>query len=150
MKFLTKELFVECFWGSSYQESEDKFLIGYVNNTGNKLKDVITGQIVTDMSFLPLAGLKSHNRLDGIGMALGYMTGLRACDASIRQHILAKYIDSMLKDEIVDTKQIKKIKSILNKEIVANHKKELKEEEICAKRQKELEEYSIKDSEKEF
>lgn len=145
MKYLTSELYAECFFGSTYEESEDKFVIGFLNNEGTKLKDVITGQIVEGSFFEPITALKSFNK-NGNNMALGYMTGLRASDASLRQHVLAKVVDSALSGDVVTTSQILRIKNIINKEVVATHKKE----ELTKNKQKTLQEYSIEESEKDF
>ena len=149
MKYLTSELYVECFFGSTYEESEDKFVIGFLNNEGTKLKDVVTGQIVEGSGFGPITALKSFKNY-GNNMALGYMTGLRASDASVRQHVLAKVVDSALSGDVVTTSQLLRIKNIINKEVVATHKKEIKKEERTKNKQKILQKYSIEESEKDF
>ena len=57
-------------------------------------------------------------------MTLGYMTGLDSNSATIKQQILARYIDkTILKNDILDSKQIAKIKNIMNKEILLHTKK---------------------------
>ncbi|MBQ7351640.1 MAG: hypothetical protein IJW59_02080 [Clostridia bacterium] len=150
MKYLTKELYTMSYCGNNYNDNEDKFLIGYLNNAGNKLKDVTTGQIVESDYFAPITHLASLNNQAVSNMALGYMTGLRANEATIYQSLLARYIDSVVKKESIDTKQIERIKQIINKGIVTNHNKQLKKQQRLIKKQIDLQQYSVKESEKEF
>ena len=86
----------------------------------------------------------------GGGMALGYITGLRADRASMRQRMLAKYIDAILRGDVVDERQIAKIKDILNRELQATHKKELKLKELENKREAELKSVAIEETERDF
>ena len=125
MKYLTKELYIKCFHGNIYNENHDKFLIGILNNKKNKLKDVITGEIVEGFHFTHITSLKWF-RDGGNNMALGYMTGLAAAYASIRQHILAERINSILTKDVLEEKDIIKIKNIMNKEIIRNYEKNCK------------------------
>ena len=83
-------------------------------------------------------------------MALGYMTGLRADEASIYQHILAKQIDMMLSGDVIDTKQIAKIKKIMNEQIIKTHEKELKKKEQAQIKSEKLQEFAISESERDF
>ena len=104
MKYLVKELYTKCFYGDKYNNNQDKFVVGYKNHIGNKLKDVITGQIVEADYFETLSDMVIHH------MTLGYMTGLDSNSATIKQQILARYIDkTILKNDILDSKQIAKI-----------------------------------------
>ena len=149
MKYLTNQLHIKAFIGSQYEDSEDKILIGYLNNDGTKLKDVITGQIAEDSGFPQLSALKcfEHN---GYGMALGYMTNCSACNASPRQHILAKYIDSAINNDVIGENKIASIKDILNREMVSVHDKEVKERDNLAKHNEKIQQYSIPDEERDF
>ena len=118
MKYLVNELYTKCFYGDKYNNNQDKFVVGYKNHIGNKLKDVITGQIVEADYFETLSDMVIHH------MTLGYMTGLDSNSATIKQQILARYIDkTILKNDILDSKQIAKIKNIMNKEILLHTKK---------------------------
>lgn len=138
MKYLVNELYTKCFYGKKYDESQDKFVIGYKNEVGYKLKDVITGQIIEADYFEKLSDMVMYP------MTLGYMTGLNSNNATIKQQILARYIDkTILKNDIIDSKQIAKIKNIMNKEIVATHEKKAKEQE-------EINQYKIDESDKQF
>lgn len=124
MEYLTKELCIACFLNKSYNDHRDKFLIGILNNEKNKLKDVITGEIVESFHFTPIARLKWFS-CGGNNMALGYITGLAAANASIRQHILAEKINSILTKDVLEENDIIKIKTIMNREIIKNYKKRI-------------------------
>lgn len=149
MKYLTKELYIKCFWGNDYEQNDDKFLIGYCNIAGNRIKDVVTGQIIEGDYFEPIKHLTSYAATIN-NMALGYMTGLRACDATAHQRLLAMFIDCWLKGDVVDFNQIAKIKNIMNNQVIKTHNKELKKREKLTKREEKLLQYSIDDSEKNF
>lgn len=145
MKYLVNELYTKCFYGDKYNNNQDKFVVGYKNHIGNKLKDVITGQIVEADYFETLSDMIIHH------MTLGYMTGLDSNSATIKQQILARYIDkTILKNDILDSKQIAKIKNIMNKEIVASHEKDVKKQNAKAKYQEEINQYKIDESDKQF
>lgn len=145
MKYLVKELYTKCFYGDKYNNNQDKFVVGYKNHIGNKLKDVITGQIVEADYFETLSDMVIHH------MTLGYMTGLDSKSATIKQQILARYIDkTILKNDILDSKQIAKIKNIMNKEIVASYEKDVKKQNAKAKYQEEINQYKIDESDKQF
>ena len=145
MKYLVKELYTKCFYGDKYNNNQDKFVVGYKNHIGNKLKDVITGQIVKADYFETLSDMVIHH------MTLGYMTGLDSKSATIKQQILARYIDkTILKNDILDSKQIAKIKNIMNKKIVASHEKDVKKQNAKAKYQEEINQYKIDESDKQF
>ena len=145
MKYLVNELYTKCFYGDKYNNNQDKFVVGYKNHIGNKLKDVITGQIVEADYFETLSDMVIHH------MTLGYMTGLDSKSATIKQQILARYIDkTILKNDILDSKQIAKIKNIMNKKIVASHEKDVKKQNAKAKYQEEINQYKIDESDKQF
>lgn len=145
MKYLVKELYTKCFYGDKYNNNQDKFVVGYKNHIGNKLKDVITGQIVEADYFETLSDMVIHH------MTLGYITGLDSNSATIKQQILARYIDkTILKNDILDSKQIAKIKNIMNKEIFASHEKDVKKQNAKAKYQEEINQYKIDESDKQF
>ena len=38
MKYLVNELYTKCFYGDKYNNNQDKFVVGYKNHIGNKLK----------------------------------------------------------------------------------------------------------------
>ena len=137
MKYLTKELYIACFHGKSYSDRNDKFLIGILNGEKKKLKDVITGEIVESIHFTPITRLKWF-RNGGNNMAIGYITGLRASDDSIRQHILAEMVNSILNKDVLEEKDIIKIKKIMNKEITRNYEKKLRKNNLLDKKEKEL------------
>lgn len=149
MKYLVKDLHVKYFDGYVFDDSEDKFIIGVLNNTKTKIKDVLTGQVVDAIGYMPLSALKTFAR-GGNYMSLGCMTGCRANEASPRQRLLALVIDSYLKGELVDTKQLEKLKQIMNNEIIKNNAKRIKKEEKNAKTQKLQEEYAITEEERDF
>lgn len=149
MKYLTRELYINSFEGNRYNDHQDKFLIGILNSEKTKLKDVITGEIVENFHFTSITRLKMF-RDGGNNMALGYVTGFRASDASIRQHMLAERINSILTKDILDEKDIMKIKNIMNKEIVRNYEKNLQKINIANEKEKELNKYSIPESERKF
>lgn len=149
MKYLTRELHIKYFGGGKFNDNEDKFLIGHLNNKGNRLIDSVTGQIVEDDYFSSINILKSF-KYNGNGMALGYMTDHRACDANFFQRLEADYIDSVLKHDLIDTKQIARIKNILNREIIKTHEKQEKEIEHIKEKNEDLDQYSIIEIEKEF
>lgn len=145
MKYLVNELYTKCFYGKEYDKNQDKFVIGYRNQIGNKLKDVITGQVVESDYFEKLSDMVDYP------MTLGYMTGLDSNSATIKQQILARYIDkTILKNDVLDSKQIAKIKNIMNKEIVASHEKDVKKQNAKAKYQEEINQYKIDESDKQF
>ncbi|MBE7074388.1 MAG: hypothetical protein E7376_00150 [Clostridiales bacterium] len=149
MEYLTEELYIACFHGKSYNDHHDKFLIGILNGEKKKLKDVITGEIVESFHFTPITRLKWF-RDGGNNMALGYMTGLAAADASIRQHILAERINSILTKDVLEEKDIIKIKKIMNKEIIRNYEKKLQKNNLLNEKEKKLQKYSIDESERNF
>ena len=149
MEYLTNELLLECFMGTRYEENEDKFLIGHLNNRKNKFKDVVSGQIIEGKFFSPLSELKKFKH-NGNDMALGYMTGLRADNASFLQRIKARYIDSILNHDKIDLEDIKKIKKIMNQEIISEHNKDVRIINALNKKNKELEQYSISEEERDF
>ena len=145
MKYLVNELYTKCFYGDKYNNNQDKFVVGYKNHIVNKLKDVITGQIVEADYFEKLSDMVIHP------MTLGYMTGLDSNSATIKQQILARYIDkTILKNDVLDSKQIAKIKNIMNKEIVASHEKDVKKQNAKSKYQEEINQYKIDESDKQF
>lgn len=150
MKYLTKDLYTICYFGNNYDDNEDKFLIGYLNKDGNKLKDVTTGQIVEGGYFAKIRQLANLNNQSVSNMALGYMTGLRADEATIYQCLLARYIDSVVRKDTIETEQVKRIKQILNKAIVKNHKKQLKIQERILEKQQDLQQFEITETEKDF
>lgn len=149
MKYLVKDLHVKYFDGYVFDDSEDKFIIGPLNNEKTRIKDVLTGQIVDAIGYMPLSALKTFAR-GGNYMSLGCMTGCRANEASPHQRLLALVIDSYLKDELVDTKQLEKIKQIMNNEIIKNNAKRIKKEEKNARLQKMQEEFEITEEERDF
>lgn len=149
MKYLTKELYIDCFRGKSYDNHQDKFLVGILNSDGTKLKDVITGEIVESFYFLPITSLQWY-RNGGDNMALGYMTGLRANDASIRQHILAERINLILTKDVLEEKDIIKIKKIMNREIIKNYEKNIAKNNRLIEKENKLKKYSIDESERNF
>lgn len=149
MKFLTKDLYFKCYFGSTYNESEDKFLIGYLNNslTGpTKLKDVVSGVIVEVTGYCDINELKSPNR-GGEEMARLLMTNFWQEKVSIYQEILLNKIDNILYKEVVDLKEIAKIKKIMNKEIVKSYEKQVADKENAEETKKK---YEVKDSQRDF
>lgn len=128
MEYLMNDLYVRCFDGYLFDENDDKILIGILNNDRSKLKDVATGEIIDAVGLHQLMDFRK-SEFGGNDMALGYMTGHRASTASIYQKMLAEFIDLQLSGEVIDTKNIARVKSILNREIKKNHLRELKEEE---------------------
>ena len=122
MKYLTSELYIASFHGQSYNDHQDKFLVGILNRDEKKLKDVITGEIVESFHFVPITGLKWF-RNGGNNMAIGYITGRSANKASIRQCILDAMINFILTKDVLEEKEIRLIKRIMNKEIIRNYKK---------------------------
>jgi hypothetical protein len=149
MKYLINDLYYQCFLGSDYDKNEDKFLIGYLNKTGTKLKDVTTGQIV-ESGWFPKLKTLANDDYSGQGSAIGYMTGFRANSASLYQCVLAKTIDAYLSCDVIDTKQIAKIKDIMNNEIIKNHNREIKLQGKFDTKKKKLESFSIDESERDF
>ena len=146
MKYLTRELHIKYFGGKTFNDNEDKFLIGHLNNQGNRLIDSVTGQIVEDNYFSSLRSLYSAS----YDMALGYMTNFRASDSNFIQRLEAEYIDSVISKDLLDTKQIARIKNILNREIIRTHEKEEKINERIRAKNDELDQYSISEIEKDF
>ena len=146
MKYLVEELYTRCFYGEDFEKSEDKFLIGILNNDKSKLKDVVTGQVVSAFATDRLVALKSSAR-GGNDMALGYMTGCEADYASARQGVLALIIDADLKDRVVDTNQITRIKHIMNNEVIKYQKRQMKKKQM---RSKEDAEYAVSEDERDF
>lgn len=151
MKYVVEDLCIKYFNGYEYDKNEDHFLIGYFNTDKTQFKDVATGKIVDCERGIDgrLASLMwfCHG---GNNMALGYMTGFRACDASVRQNILANYISIVLSKKIVTDKQILKIKKIMNSEIYKAYAKKVKEAEHLNKQKAEKEKYYINKSDREF
>ncbi len=148
-KFLTKQLYIKCFYGNEFDKSEDKFLIGFLNKEGSKLKDAITGQIVEDIYFI---SIKNSRFLKTRIFSL--MTDGCSEIQTNFQYVKAEIISSILLEDIVNEKQLAKIKKSMNKEIVKSHKKiekylEAKREEAEEKK-KDLEQYSIDESERDF
>ncbi len=141
-KFLTSELYIKCFNENDFDKSEDKFLIGYLNKEGDKLKDVITGQIVEGY-FISIYN-KGEKLLETELIAC--MRERRGFDMTMLQAAKAETIASVLTKEVIDKKQLAQIKKMMNKEIIKYHKKIMKE----LKRKEELNQYSIDESERDF
>lgn len=149
MKYLTSELYIASFHGQSYNDHQDKFLVGILNGDEKKLKDVITGEIVESFHFTPITRLKWF-RNGGNNMAIGYITGFRANEASIRQYILAERINFILTKDVLEEKEIRLIKRIMNKEIIRNYEKRNAKNKRLIEREKDLNKYSINESERNF
>lgn len=133
MKYYIDDLYMNCFTGTTYKDSEDKFLIGYVNakEDGFRLKDVTTGQSVKGQYFFhSITNLRSHKN-NGADMALSYMTDFGSQKPTVYQHILAKVIDKLLSEKSLDTKQIKLIKNIISNQVIKNHENTLKKKGIA-------------------
>lgn len=122
-----EDLYVKCYEENRFDENEDKVLIGFLNNDRSKLKDVITGQIVDTVCIQSLEDFVQYD------LAIGYMTGHRASTASAYQKMLAEFINLQLSGASINEKNIERVKSILNREIKKNHKRELKSKEEKAK-----------------
>lgn len=149
MKYLTKELHIHYFCDKDFNKSDDTFLIGILNNNENKLKDVITGEVVENFHFTPITRLKFF-RDGGNNMVMGYITGFNACNASIRQRVLAERINSILKNDVLEEKDIIKIKNIMNREIKKNYEKNIAKSNRLIEKEKELNKYLIDESERDF
>ena len=145
MKYLTEELYFAIFCSKdNFYNHNDKFLVGFLNNEKKKLKDVITGEIFESCDLRPIIGLSDMNFL------MPYIAGPRLSGPSIRHWILADKINSILSKDLLEEKDIIKIKKILNKEIIRNFEKVNLSREKERERERELKKYSINESEREF
>lgn len=147
MKYLTDDLYVIYFDTNRYIDNDDKFLIGYLNNSRTKLKDVITGQILPTgvNSLMPI----KHINL-GTNMALRIMTSYQEYNASFHQKFLADEIDAMVTGELLDEREIIKIKDIMNKEITKTYLREKKQARKEAEKQAEKSKYKLTIEDREF
>ena len=139
MKYLQKELFFKCFEHSTYNESEDKCLIGYLNQSKTKLKDVVTGQIIESESFGELYQLESL-------VDLTYERELKGgmMVRSFRDAMAVEKVRSILENRVIDTKQIAKIKKIMNTGIIRSHNESIK------RQNEKLEQYAIDEVDRNF
>lgn len=149
MEYLTSELYINYFFGKDYKDHQDKFLIGILNKDKNKLKDVITGEIVESWHFTPITRLKGFKN-GGNNMAIGYITGFKGNQASIHQKIVAEKVNAILTKNVLDEEDITKIKNIMNREIRNDHKKSEKKEKRRSEKQQKLQKYSIDESQRNF
>ena len=122
MKYYVNHLYVKAYCSKHYDENEEKFLIGHVNYNGDALRDVVTGQVVKSSHFNTLAGLRSH-RKGGISGAPIYMTEFLEADETLSQMLQAKYIEMILNKDMIDKKDIIKIKTIMNSAIRKSHER---------------------------
>lgn len=149
MKYLTSDLYFFDLGENRYNDHDDKFLIGILNNNKTKLKDIITGEIVEHFHFLPITRL-NESKNGGNDVALGYITGFTATNASISQHILVEKINSILSKDVLEEKEIIKIKEIINKAIIKNYEKKSMQNNLLNERERELKKYSIDEGERDF
>ena len=144
MKYLVKDLHVKSFCGYVFDDNEDKFIIGPLNNSETKIKDVITGQVVQAIAEWPLSALKTYVE-NGNYTCWGYLTGLCSDEKAPRQRLIARIISLYLKGDVVDSKQLEIIKHLMNNEI-----KRINAKKTNAKKQKLYEKLTITEEERDF
>lgn len=150
MKYLTKDLYIySSLGGKTFNDNKDKFFIGYLNKDKNKLKDVVTNQIVEVFSFLPFYDFDGSKKNE-VNYALMYMTLCGTRNTSIRLLALSRYIGSVSSKDTIELREIAKVKAIMNREITAAYNKKCKDDNKLNKKTEELQKYSIKESQRDF
>lgn len=112
------------------------------------MKDVITGEIIENGPFGHISCLKTFN-YDGFDMAYSLITE-REIRESFSRHIMAGVINYILNKDILSETDIKKIRDIINGEIIKNYKKRMSKLNKLRKKESEFKKYSIDESERNF
>lgn len=164
---------IEDLWYAVCFEAKDKFLVGPVNNKRTKIKDANSSEIMElrkITSYYGTLGSCSEGDLLAIMNGVNKIRGLETSlyNVSIMQKIHAKQIRRLIDKDVLSTRDISTIKSIMNSEIEKSQSREASslrrfqdkynrlQERETRKEHKEMERvskenlYSMTEEEKEF